>query len=282
MSEPFKLTHKYGVTYLRFPPWDEKGLIGHGFSTRIGGVSSGVFSSLNLGTRGGDNPSLVQTNRKKFMAVWGKDERQLVCGEQVHGIETMAIEKAVFSQKMQEVPGVDALITAEEEVVLGGFCADCLLVYFLEPKIPAIGLVHAGWRGTCGGIMEKVVVSMQEKYSARPENLQVLFSPSIKVGCYEVGEEVMGYSNNTPYKDVTVFLKGRGGGRFYLDIPETNRKILLRSGVDPGNIYISNYCTHCYPDLFYSFRGAGGTLTGSMLGVIFLNRNANGGCQKHA
>lgn len=282
MIEPFQLEKNNGVTYLSYPPWAEKGIVGHGFSTRQGGKSRGPFASLNLGTRGGDNPFLVRANRQKFLAIWEKEVKQLVYGEQIHGIETLVLGKNNVSAKKREYPGVDALITAEKDVVLGGFCADCLLVFFLEPEIPVVGLAHAGWRGTCGGILEKVVFSMQENYAVRPENLQVLFSPSIKVGCYEVGDEVLEYANRTPYKDAVVLQKDKKTNRNFLDIPGTNRNILVRSGVDPLHIISSNYCTHCYQDLFYSFRGAGGTLTGSMMGVIYLTLNADGGCSEHA
>ncbi len=270
MGEPFQLKKNNGVAYLSYPPWDEKKIVGHGFSTRQGGESRGPFASLNLGTRGGDNPFLVRNNRQKFLAIWEKEIKQLVYGEQIHGIETAAIGKTDAFTEKHEYPGVDALITAEKDVVLGGFCADCLLVFFLEPEIPVIGLAHAGWRGTCGGILEKVVFSMQENYGARPENLQILFSPSIKVGCYEVGDEVLEYFKCTPNKEAVVLQKDKKTSRVFLDIPETNRNVLVRTGVDPFHITSSNYCTHCYPDLFYSFRGAGGTLTGSMMGIIYL------------
>jgi len=270
-SEPLQRVEKNGLPYFIFPNWEETGLVAHGFSTRLGGKSRGRFAELNLGFKGGDDPFFVQENRKRFLSIWGKSEKDLYCGEQVHGTEVRRIEGVNPGKPFgEDISLADALITSEPGVLIGAYSADCLPALFYDPDFPAVGVAHAGWKGTCEGIMHSVVRSMSEAFSTDPQRLQVLTGPSIGSCCYEVGAEVLEIGRRFPWSDLLHFYPGRRPGHPYLDLKRSNYNILQASGVKAENINISQYCTFCRKDLFYSFRGSEGRDTGSLMGIIYL------------
>ncbi|RJX29043.1 MAG: peptidoglycan editing factor PgeF [Dethiobacter sp.] len=270
MNEALSLTEKDGIYYLFFPRWEKSGMVGHGFSTRLGGISKGPFAYLNLGLKGGDSPENVSKNRKSFLGIWGKQEGDLLYGEQVHGKEVFLVDRDFLDKGSREIPATDALITKERQVLLGAFSADCFLTFFLDPEVPAIGVAHAGWRGTLMGILAGVVEAMNEKFSSKPDALEVLLAPAIGPCCYEVGKEVLELCNASPWSSDTVFYPGIRPGHSFLDLQKTNCNILRKVGIKPANIITNGFCTCCNQDLFYSYRGAKGKATGSHLGIIFL------------
>jgi YfiH family protein len=269
-GEILSRAEKEGITYFFLPRWETLGFIQHGFSSRQGGISRAPFEDLNLGYKGGDRPEAVQENRRRFLGLWGKKVQDLFYGKQVHAARVSLVDRKNFSTGSKEIPAVDALITRERGVVLGAFSADCLLVFFLDPEIPALGLAHAGWRGTLMGVVPGVVQAMQENFATRVESLQILMAPAIQACCYEVGGEVLKAADASRWKADLVFLPGIKAGHPYLDLQKTNKNMLRRLGIKTENIFISNYCTHCNPDLFYSYRRAGGKMTGSQMGIFFL------------
>lgn len=256
---------KKGLVYFQYAPWEQSGLVGHGFSSRLGGVSTGPYAELNLGTKGGDQPGNVAENRRRFLSLFGKGEEDLVYGEQVHGSNVALVDHTSCAV----VPETDGLVTAAPGLVLGAFAADCLLVYLWDRQVPSIGLVHAGWRGTLGGIVYKAVEKMQHQLAARPEKIQALLAPSIGPCCYEVGPDLMEIAGKANWRDAAVFSPA-GEGRTFLDLRATNKNILLAAGLRADNIKISSLCTRCNPHFFYSYRGSGGKLTGSQMGIFFL------------
>lgn len=270
MKESPALIEKDGVTFFLYPRWEKEGLVGHGFSTRLGGLSRGVFASLNLGLKGGDSPEIVGKNRQRFLGIWGKGEKDLYYGEQVHGKEVFLVDRLFLSKGSREIPGTDAVITSEPQVLLGAFSADCLLVFFLDPGAPAIGVAHAGWRGTFSGILPGVVEAMNKSFGSEPGSLEVLMAPSIGPCCYEVGEDVMDIAAASHWGREAVFYPGIRPGHRFLDLQKTNSNILCKVGVRPFNIITNEFCTCCRPDLFYSYRGAKRGATGSHMGIIFL------------
>lgn len=271
MKESLRKNHFEDIMCLSLLEWDERPGIGHGFSTRKGGVSFGHFYSMNLGFNGGDDPSLVAYNRSLFLGkIWSKQESELICGEQVHGAEVFIIDKKVIDSNIRVIPSTDALVTAERKVLLGAFSADCLLALFLDLDGPVIGLAHAGWKGTIKGILSNIVNVMKKNFNSRAENIQCLLGPCIKPCCYEIGEEVEQFSAVSPWVKQVVFKPGLREERLHLDLTETNRNILQESGIKTENIFASDYCTCCNPQLFFSYRRSGREPTGSMMGIIFL------------
>ncbi|MEW5921817.1 MAG: peptidoglycan editing factor PgeF [Bacillota bacterium] len=261
-----KVTKK-GITYFYYPPWEKSGQVRHGFSSRLGGISEGPFAELNLGYKGGDKPAAVSENRRRFLDLWGKEERDLVHGEQVHGTNIALVGA---KRTAAVIPETDGLITADPGTVIGAFSADCLLTYLWDAEVPAIGLVHAGWRGTLGGILFQAVEAMRERLTARPGRLQALLAPSIGPCCYEVGSDVIGVARSSAWRDQVVFYPSIRKDHAFLDLRSTNRNILLAAGLQAGSINMSTLCTRCNSRLFYSYRQSGGKVTGSQMGLFFL------------
>ncbi len=262
-------TTNNGITYFYYPPWEKSMQVGLGFSSRCGGVSKDPYDALNLGYKWGDQPAAVTENRRRFLAVWEKEEQALVCGDQVHGTNIALVS---HNNAATLIPATDGLITADPEIVLGAFSADCLLIYLWEPDARAIGLVHAGWRGTLGGIIYYAVETMQERLGARPHRILALPAPCIRPCCYEIGPDVIELAAGSYWADQAVFYPSPKKGHAHLDLQLTNQNILLSAGIQPGNIGDGSLCTHCNPRLFYSYRraAAAGQATGSHMGIIFL------------
>ncbi|NLX90078.1 MAG: peptidoglycan editing factor PgeF [Firmicutes bacterium] len=270
MQEKIRLTEREKIPFFSLPLWEKMNICGHGFSSRLGGTGVGKNFSFDLGFKGGEDPLKVVENRERFLAIWGKKTTDLFCGEQVHGTGVAIIGSEEISASKRVFPATDALITAEREAVLGAFSADCLLVFFLEPSIPVVGIAHAGWRGTCKGIVARVVHLMKEKFAADCQKIQVSMGPSIGPCCYEVGDEVIESCHLSPWKKEMVLNPGGTAGRYYFDLKASNGNILLKEGIKPKHIFTNDFCTKCDDNLFYSYRRAGGTATGSHMGIIFL------------
>ncbi|MGE5197156.1 MAG: peptidoglycan editing factor PgeF [Deltaproteobacteria bacterium] len=203
-------------------------------------------------------------NRKDFLGGLGIDYRRLVCCQQVHGSVVRYVREAdagkgalVYSESL---PATDGLITDKKNLPLAVFTADCLSVFFYDSRIPAIGLIHAGWRSSRENICMKTVRLMRETFKSEPRDLTAAFSPAIRDCCYEVGEE---FNDFFPYG-----VKSKNG-RYYLDLIGINKRELLDSGVPEGNIRDSGDCTFCRSDEFFSFRKEGSSC-GRMMSVAML------------
>lgn len=203
-------------------------------------------------------------NRIGFLSGLDIDYRKLVCAKQVHGDSVrVAARKDLGSGALtyeNAIVDTDAFVTDKLNLPLAIFTADCLSIFLYDPETPAIGVVHAGWRSTHARITEKTLKLMQEKFGSQAHNLIVTFGPSIRKCCYEVGKEFLDFFPH----EVTKF-----GGKYYLDLVGINKKQLLGSGVEEGNISDANICTCCRNDRFFSFRKEGKGC-GRMMSVMIL------------
>lgn len=160
----------------------------HGFFTRKGGVSKGVFDSLNFAvTKGDDIPNVIE-NRKRALVRLGLENKQLLTFNQVHGIDVV-IAKQGWDFNSQKAPNVDAIITQNPDFVIGILTADCVPILFFDEKTNTIAAVHAGWKGVCTGIIASVMKEMK-KLGVNPQMLQAAIGPCIGQEDYEVGIEV--------------------------------------------------------------------------------------------
>ncbi len=221
----------------------------HAFSTRRGGSSQSPFDTLNLGDNCGDDEKSVQENRNRFFQTLGMKLEDLAIPEQVHRNSIVRVEApGVYSE-------TDGLITNVPGICLVIQVADCLPVYLYDPIHQAIGLIHAGWRGSTQKIVQEAVTAMNNSFNVRVEDLQAFLGPSIGPCCYEVGEDVSKHFTENVMQ----------GNR--LDLWKVNRNLLIESGVPIENIMISGLCTACYPDWFFSHRKSGGH-TGRMMALM--------------
>lgn len=237
--------------------------VGHAFSTRVGGVSAGAFTSLNLGMSTGDGEENVLTNRSRFFEAAGATPRRTATGRLTHG-DAVAVfrqdspsgfparsepvhagspiqEQAFYADAVvSDVPGMSFFMTF----------ADCVPLVFHDLTNSAIGLAHAGWRGTALGIASTVVQAMQVEFGTHPRHLRAVIGPSIGPCCYEVGENVSQAFEAHDTRPELVIMEGRT----HLDLWATNRAQLVGAGLDLELIDSLQLCTGCNVDTFYSHR----------------------------
>lgn len=260
-SKTMKLNNADGVPYLTYNSLSEIDFINHAFSTRLGGVSKGEFTSMNMAFNRGDEAENVTENYKRFCRSAGFEYESLVASAQDHNTVVRAVtsnDKGVGIYKPRDMQSVDALITNEKGVTLVTYYADCTPLFFVDAKNKAIGLAHAGWRGTVGRIGEKVVKKMGEMYGTDPADIKAAIGPAISVCCYEVDKPCADNFLALSELDASKFVFPKNDGKYMIDLLETNRQILVKSGVKPDNIVISDLCTNCNSELLWSHRATKG------------------------
>ena len=256
-----KLHNADSVPYLTYDSLSEITFINHAFSTKHGGVSEGEFESMNFAFNRGDNPDNVTQNYKRFCQSAGFEYETLTASAQDHNTVVRAVTEkdcGVGIYKPRDMESVDALITNEKGVTLVTYYADCTPLFFVDTKNKAIGLAHAGWRGTVGRIGEKVVKKMTELYGTNPADIKAAIGPAISVCCYEVDYPCAENFLKLEGLESEKFVFPKENGKYMLDLLETNRQILVSCGVKPENITVSDVCTNCNSDLLWSHRATKG------------------------
>ncbi len=241
------------LLYLTIPEWWELGVT-IGFSTRGGGESKEPFSSLNLALHVNDNVIDVLRNRSLYLQEFEIDSESCVTAEQVHGtkIETVTIkDKGRGMRDMATAfPKCDGFLT-QSNVGLLCFFADCVPIYFFNPKLGIVGLVHAGWKGAANRIAAEAINEIRLAGGSVQDTL-VAIGPCIKECCYEVDENVA-----SVFKNYTNSLLHKKLDKYMLNLSEANKEILMSEDVPRANIIVANSCTSCNPHLFYSYRRDG-------------------------
>ncbi|HWT27080.1 MAG TPA: peptidoglycan editing factor PgeF, partial [Mobilitalea sp.] len=195
-SNSAQIDYTMEVPYLSFPVLSDIPFIRHGFSTRLGGVSCGMFSTMNLGYDSGpyvDDQANVEENYRRISKSIGIDPDSIVISKQVHKtnirqVDTQDCGKGLF--KPRDYDEIDGLITNKPGITLVTKYADCVPLYFVDPVKKAIGLTHSGWRGTVKKIGRITVQEMEKHFGSNPKDIIAVIGPSICKDCYEVGDEV--------------------------------------------------------------------------------------------
>ena len=237
----------------------------HGISTRLGGVSRAPYQSLNLGLHVGDDSVCVEKNRRLFCNAVGVNSEAVVAAEQIHGDKIAVITheqagKGAFSYK-EAIAGTDALVTNVPGVPLLLCYADCVPVCIVDPVQEAIGVIHAGWKGTVSKIVQKTLAVMGTQYGTKADNCLVGIGPSIGPCCYQVNETVLNPLKNT-FPNWIDLVKNMQTGTF-LNLWEANRCQLIDVGVHEERVVVSQVCTACNTSIFFSHRREAGA-TGRM------------------
>lgn len=259
--------------YLFFPVLRELG-IRHGFSTRIGGVSSGCYATMNLGFNRGDSDENVTENYRRICASIGIVPDDLVFTDQVHKTNVRlahSADKGKGYNRKRDYSEIDGHITDEENLPLLVFSADCVPLYFVDPVKRAIGLSHSGWKGTADKIGAVTVNRMNAEFGSDRKDIVAVIGPSIGPECYEVGEEVKNRFQESydPEQIEELFVPSGSEGKWYLNLWEANRQTLLRAGLPDENIIISGVCSALSPELLFSHRKYGAK-RGSMAAFLSL------------
>ncbi|MCM1088166.1 MAG: peptidoglycan editing factor PgeF [Muribaculaceae bacterium] len=263
------------VEYLTFPLLEETGLVRHLFSTRLGGVSEGIFSSMNLSYTRGDKKEAVDENYRRIADTLGCRVEDIVCSDQTHTTNIRVMDerdrgKGVFYPK--DYSDVDGMITKTTGVVLATFYADCVPLFFIDTKQKAIGLSHSGWRGSVGRIGARTVEAMSREYGTKPEDIVAAIGPSICRDCYEVGGEVAAVFLQEFSKpgQAEAILYEKGNDKYWLDLWKANQIVLEEAGVHTDRIQVTDICTCCNPDYLFSHRASHGKRgnLGAFLGLL--------------
>lgn len=260
-----------GVVYMASEQLEAQPGVAHGFSTRIGGVSEGVYASLNLGLTRGDDPACVRENYRRFFSAIGAGGAYVAMCNQVHGAQVRTITTADVKADLYEKLGYegDGMITAIPGVTLVIFSADCIPVLLYDPCRRVIGAVHAGWRGTAAGIVTEAVERMKLVYGCRPEDILAAVGPGIGPDCFETHEDVPNAMMAAVASPALSYIAIKENGKFAVDLKGINARRLELAGLDPANIAVSTDCTACMENKYWSHRRQG-EARGSMAAAIEL------------
>lgn len=269
--EQFVLQHsENGLWYGTFTHFDKVG-IKHGVSTRLGGTSREPFTSLNLGLHTGDEDERVVCNRQLFCQSIGVSAKNVVTAQQVHQDKVLVVTQEHIGKgatSYQEAIGdTDALVTNMPGIPLLLFFADCVPVLLVDPVHQAIGIAHAGWKGTVDHIGQKTLLAMKAQFGTKAEDCLVGIAPSIGPCCYEVDAPVL-HKVQVGFPNWETLIRQQED-KTYLDLWQANRQQLEDIGVKSSNIVSSKVCTSCNKDLFFSYRAENGC-TGRIGAMIVL------------
>jgi len=250
------------VLYLTYPLLENIGIVKHGFSTRVGGVSKGVCSTMNLSFSRGDDENAVRENFRRMANALDVEEDCFVFSHQTHTTNVRKVtldDKGKGLTRQLDYQDVDGLITNVPGLCLSTFYADCVPLYFVDPVHKAIGLSHSGWRGTVGKIGAVTVQKMQEEYGSKPEDIIAAIGPSICQDCYEVSEDVIvEFQNNFDEKYWKELYYKKENGKYQLNLWKANEIVLAEAGVLKEHIAVTNLCTCCNYEVLFSHRASKG------------------------
>lgn len=217
----------------------------HGFFTRKGGASSGIFSGLNCGVGSSDQAEIVEINRSRAAAALDLPLSHMVTVHQVHSAEVLRVDAPLADR-----PRADAMASATPGIGLAILTADCQPVLFSDPVAGVIGAAHAGWRGTRDGVLEATVAAMAD-LGARPDRIRAVIGPSISQRAYEVGQEFFDGFRDQDKESVRFFANG-AGGKYLFDLPGYGLSRLRAAGIFHAGW--TGHCTYSDPDRFFSYR----------------------------
>lgn len=272
-SKVFKICQNNDVIYLQIPMFNETNLVKHGFSTRHGGKSDGIYKSMNLGFNRGDAEENVRENYRILCETLRIDTEDLVLSDQIHEDKILVInqkDRGKGYNKDSDIIGVDGLITNEKDVALVTSYADCVPLFFLDPVEKVIALSHSGWRGTVKKIGGKTIRMMSEHFGSKPENILAAIGPSIGACCYEVSEDVkIEVEKMFNHDIIDKIVKKQGKNKYMIDLWEANSAVLLEAGILKEHLQKTDICTMCHKDDLFSHRGSEGK-RGNMVAIMAL------------
>lgn len=267
--EPFQYESLKGTPFFRLTIWEKK--YPHLLAGFSGREKEEDISKQNYALHVGENPEQVIENRRRLAELLGMTLAAWTCGEQVHGVH---IEEAKCSDRGRgnetrdkAFADTDGILTAQEDLLLASYYADCVPLFFYAPDLDMVGVAHAGWKGTVGKIGPRMVEELVRR-GADKTKLEIAIGPSIGACCYEVDHRVMDpLQEALASKPSEAIAKQAGENHWKLDLKQANRELLRQAGVPDSNILVSGYCTSCEETFFYSHRRDQGK-TGRMVALI--------------
>lgn len=218
----------------------------HGFYTRLGGASSGIFEGLNCGQGSSDQSEIVAINRARVAQDMGIAADKLVGIHQTHSADVV-----IATQPFDEKPKADGVVTTTQGLALAILTADCQPVLFADATAGVIGAAHAGWRGVVDGVLENTVETMVS-LGAKRDTIQAVVGPCISQPAYEVGQEFLEEFMDRDSRYSRFFVNGTTAGKYQFDLPAFGVNALRSAGIK--NAEWIKACTYSDADLFYSYR----------------------------
>jgi YfiH family protein len=237
------------IDWLKVPQWEKDKDLLHGFMGRQGGKSVGAYAELNVSYRVGDDPEVVSQNVCDMKLAVGIHDGRIVTMKQVHGDRLIEVKDPTI----KEAGEADGMVTREKNIFLGILTADCVPMLFLAREQKIVAVVHAGWRGTLGGIAGKTVKFFLENYGVLPSELEVALGPSIDACCYQIGRDVEQPLIEQWAELASSSLQTRDNVT-YLHLRNLNQAILHRAGIPQSQIFRVGPCTSCAKEEFFSYR----------------------------
>ncbi len=266
----FSEHNQNGVIFRTADGLEAAGGVAHAFSTRYGGVSQGIWASMNLGTTRGDDPAAVEENYRRFRPAMGGTQGPLVKTNQIHEATVRSISACDLGRGLfDREPDADGLLTDLPGVTLTIFSADCIPVLLYDPVRRVIAAAHAGWRGTARKIAAVAVEAMIRSYGCDPAHIRAAIGPGIGPCCFETHADVPDAMTAAFGPSAQPYLRALPGGKFQVDLKGLNALALSQAGLDPRQIDLDHDCTACRPEKYWSHRRVG-QQRGSMAAMIEL------------
>jgi polyphenol oxidase len=270
-TDHFTLETTGQLAFLTCTPIRQYEAVVHAFSTRLGGVSSLPYASLNLSVGSGDDPRNVQENRRRFSRAVGYETADLVALRQVHGNRVAVLAAGRDPHLVRGTPG-DALITNRPRLPLAVITADCFPVVLVAPHLPAVGIIHSGRKGTAARVVPAAIELMCQEFRVRPDALFGAIGPGIGGCCYEV-DAASADPFIAQYSAGDAVYRPSRPGHVYLDLQRAILRQLEAAGVPSSQVWSADLCTACHPQWFYSYRREG-PRSGRMLNVVMIQSTA--------
>lgn len=262
-KEHMRIKKNKGVTFLTYPMFENLEFIKHGFSTRLGGVSTGIYESMNLSFNRGDDAESVRENYKRMAKALDVEYSRMVTSDQTHTTNVRVVTEQDAGKGTvlyRDYKDVDGLITNVPGLTLATFYADCVPLYFVDTVNRAVGLSHSGWRGTVEKMGKVTIEAMEKNYGSKPQDIYAAIGPSICQDCYEVSQDVADEFAKV-FAAEEILRKGRlseEGQKWQLDLWRANQLVLLEAGVLEEHIAMPGICTCCNPEFLFSHRASHG------------------------
>lgn len=262
---------------IRYDLFDKLPFLTHGFTTRLGGVSEGIFSTMNLSFTRGDDREKVLKNYEILAGEIGYLVEDFVASDQTHTTNIRVVTKADRGKgivRKKDYKDIDGLMTNEKDIVLFTYYADCVPLFFADKEKKVIALSHSGWRGTVNRMAEVTINKMCREFGSNKEDIICAVGPSICRNCYEVSEDVrLEFERKFCAEDMKKIFTAKENDKYLLDLWKANEIILIEAGISADNIENRQICTCCNKDILFSHRGLAGK-RGNLAAFMAINDEA--------
>lgn len=231
----------------------------YGYNTRHGGVSTGIYESMDLSMNMGDDPELVRQNYEIWCGGMGIDTHDTVMVNQTHTNKVIRVDESNRGQGLysERIYGVDAMVTNCKGLALVTSHADCVPVYIYDPVNEAIGLAHAGWRGTVGQIVRNTVEMMTSEFGSNPADMYAMIGPCISIKHFECDRDVIDAIDAMDIDCSSMYYYIEAKNKYHASLSGINKLVLEASGISEDRIDMCDTCTYERADLYFSHRRQG-------------------------